>query len=324
MKILVISGFLGAGKTTFIKEMIRKSGIRPVILENEYGQTDLDSRELTGSSSSVEIMEFMEGCVCCSKKDTFANSLISISASLDPEYLVVEPTGVGMLGNILTNISKVEWEKISLLKPVVVLAPRAYYSNMTEYGSIYENQIKNATYIVFSKIENEDRDYIEQIKNEILKINPDAEITDTDYHNKDPQWFTKLLTGDELTKIAEDTEDNFSELDMYTLKRVKMDSPASLVKLLEMSVRGQLGELARIKGVVKCGDTWLRFDSADGLYSITGVQEEDPETQCVFIGNTIDRTKIDSMFVHTGLRRKNNIISQGLPISSPVLLKKQL
>ncbi len=113
-----------------------------------------------------------------------------------------------------------------------------------------------------------------------------------------------------------DTEDKSSELDMYTLKRVKMDSPASLVKLLEMSARGQLGELARIKGVVKCGDTWLRFDAADGLYSITGVQEKDPETQCVFIGNTIDRTKIDSMFVHTGLRRKNNIISLALPVSS--------
>ena len=83
-----------------------------------------------------------------------------------------------------------------------------------------------------------------------------------------------------------------------------------------MFLRGQLGELARIKEVVKCGDTWLGFDSADGLYSITGVQEKTPETQCVFIGNTIDRTKIDSMFVHTGLRRKNNIISQGLPISS--------
>ena len=322
MKILVISGFLGAGKTTFIKEMIRKSGIRPVILENEYGETDLDSRELSGSSSSVEVMEFMEGCVCCSKKDTFANSLISISASLDPEYLVVEPTGVGMLGNILANISKVEWEKISLLKPVVILSPRTYYSNMAEYGSICENQIRNAAYIVFSKIENEDRDFIEQIKKEVLKINPGAKITDTDYHDNDPQWFTKLLTGDELTDIAEDTKDNSSELDMYTLKRVKMDSPASLVKLLEMGVRGQLGELARIKGVVRCGDTWLRFDSADGLYSITGVQEEDPETQCVFIGNTIDRTKIDSMFVHTGLRRKNNITSPGLPISSPVLLKK--
>ncbi|SMC44361.1 GTPase, G3E family [Oscillospiraceae bacterium] len=322
MKILVISGFLGAGKTTFIKEMIRKSGIRPVILENEYGQTDLDSKELSGSSSSVEVMEFMEGCVCCSQKDTFANSLISISASLDPEYLVVEPTGVGKLGNILMNIKKVEWEKISLLKPVVILAPRTYYSNMAEYGSICENQIKNASYIVFSKIENEDRDYIAKIKEEVQKINPDAKILDTDYHRADPEWFKTLLTGESADNIVEDPEDMFSDLDMYTLKRVEMTSPSVLIQMLDMAVRGQLGDIARIKGIVKCGDTWLRFDAADGLYSITGVQEEAPETQCVFIGNTIDRTKIDSLFVHTGLRRKNNITSQGLPISSPVLLKK--
>ena len=96
MKILVVSGFLGAGKTTFIKELIRRTKKQPVILENEYGDNNLDSRSLSGGGA-LEILEFMEGCVCCTKKDSFVNTVLSISAAMDPEYLVIEPTGVGKL-----------------------------------------------------------------------------------------------------------------------------------------------------------------------------------------------------------------------------------
>ena len=88
MKVLIVSGFLGAGKTTFIKEAILRSGKKPVVLENEYGDTDLD-RQSIGQVGELEILEFMEGCVCCTKKDTFVNTVLTISAGLDPEYLIV-------------------------------------------------------------------------------------------------------------------------------------------------------------------------------------------------------------------------------------------
>ncbi|MBP5212138.1 MAG: GTP-binding protein, partial [Pyramidobacter sp.] len=73
MKILIISGFLGAGKTTFIKELIRRTGIRPVVLENEYGRNNIDALDLQQSqqdSGELKVLEFMEGCVCCTMKDS--------------------------------------------------------------------------------------------------------------------------------------------------------------------------------------------------------------------------------------------------------------
>ena len=88
MKVLIVSGFLGAGKTTFIKEAIVRSGKKPVVLENEYGDTDLDKQSI-GQAGKLEILEFMEGCVCCTKKDSFVNTILTISAGLDPEYLIV-------------------------------------------------------------------------------------------------------------------------------------------------------------------------------------------------------------------------------------------
>ena len=81
MKILIVSGFLGAGKTTFIKHLVRRSGIRPVIMENEYGQNDLDAEELEKSlpeKKDIKILEFMEGCVCCTMKDSFVNSVFTV------------------------------------------------------------------------------------------------------------------------------------------------------------------------------------------------------------------------------------------------------
>ena len=105
MKVLIVSGFLGAGKTTFIKELVRRSGTRPVIMENEYGENNLDARELSaiqsppptagaadaspspasGGGQEMKILEFMEGCVCCTMKDSFVNSVLTIFSGLAPE-----------------------------------------------------------------------------------------------------------------------------------------------------------------------------------------------------------------------------------------------
>ena len=136
MKILIISGFLGAGKTTFIKELIRRTGIRPVVLENEYGRNNIDALDLQQSqqnSGDLRVLEFMEGCVCCTMKDSFVNSVLTIFTGLTPDYLIVEPTGVGRLSNILENLRPLLHGGVSLLRPVVVLSPPTYQQNMAEW-----------------------------------------------------------------------------------------------------------------------------------------------------------------------------------------------
>ena len=96
MKILIVSGFLGAGKTTFIKEMSRKLDRDFVVMENEYGETNMDETFLQ-DNEKLNIWEMTEGCICCTMKADFASSILTIANTLDPEYLIVEPTGVGML-----------------------------------------------------------------------------------------------------------------------------------------------------------------------------------------------------------------------------------
>ena len=122
MKILIVSGFLGAGKTTFIKALAKHTGKDFAILENEYGTAGIDADRLRAEEgqSPVNIWEMTEGCICCSAKGDFSLSVLSIANTIDPEYLVIEPTGVGMLGNVLENVKKIEYQRISILSPVTI------------------------------------------------------------------------------------------------------------------------------------------------------------------------------------------------------------
>lgn len=299
MKILVVSGFLGAGKTTFIKELIKRTGREIAVLENEYGDTNLDSQDIQ-ESGELKVWEFAEGCVCCSKKDSFANTIIAVSASLDPEYLVVEPTGVGKLSNIMANIEKVSYEKIVPLKPLVVLAPVSYYENMAEYEELYTDQIAAAARVIYSKIENEDENYMAQVSSEIRKINKTAAISDTPYKSHDDSWWDEILsdTYDE-SDTADDGEDNDSDviplsakLEQVSFRDVSLTSVSELILLLEDVLRYELGNITRAKGVIKTGHDYVRFDLADRRYAISGADEA-IDNQAVFIGSAPDMSKLE-------------------------------
>lgn len=302
MKILVVSGFLGAGKTTFIKELIRRTKKQPVILENEYGDNNLDSRSLSGGGA-LEILEFMEGCVCCTKKDSFVNTVLSISAAMDPEYLVIEPTGVGKLGSILGSIRRIEYERIALLPSVLVLAPRSIDSYLKEFPEIYTDQIRHASKIVFSKSENESPDVLQRAIGQIRSLNDKAEIISSHYTTMSSAWWDALFEGSESAAKAveapeyrkrslgyslNDIAKNLGQPQQITLKNVALSSPAELIVLLEDVLRGRFGYIPRAKGVVLVGAEYLRFDLADNLYAIIGVDEKEPKSQCTFIGNRLD------------------------------------
>ncbi len=293
MKILIVSGFLGAGKTTFIKEMIRRSGVRPVIMENEYGENNLDARELgqnAPSKNEPKILEFMEGCVCCTMKDSFVNSVMTIFSGLNPEYLVIEPSGVGSLGNILENLKPLLHGNIETLKPVVVLTPRAFDANITEWTDLYKDQIANAGVVVFSKCESEDPAVIEKVASDIRNINPGAEIVTRHYTQQPDEWWSSLfaITADgETASVMTGAEDRFEQVSLHS---ACLERPAQLILLLEDCLRGELGHIVRAKGVLPIGDEMFRFDLADRQYVITG--DSEGETQCVFIGEKLNREVI--------------------------------
>ena len=302
MKILIVSGFLGAGKTTFIKELIHRSGIRPVVLENEYGDNSIDSRELRETvtddkqeGKSLEILEFMEGCVCCTMKDSFMNSVLTVFSGLNPGYLIIEPTGVGRLSNIINNLKPILHDNITLLKPVVIVAPRSFKQNMNSFPELYTDQVAGAQIVIFSKSEHEDAALLYQTETEIRRINPHAEIVSKHYSGQDDAWWQSFLELPAQPVSLTGSEGNDADIDQITLKNAKLDNPAQLIFLLEDCLRGELGMVVRAKGFLPVGEEFLRFDLADSLYAVSGYPQETNE--CVFIGKALK---------HEELRRRMN------------------
>ena len=309
MNILIVSGFLGAGKTTFIKELIRRTGTNPVILENEYGDNSIDARELRATASGekkLEVLEFMEGCVCCTMKDSFVNSVLTVFSGLSPEYLVIEPTGVGKLSNIINNLTPILHENITLLNPIAVIAPRSFDANMSEFGVLYRDQVANAKTVVFSKCENESPEIIKKTVAAIKDINPDAQIVSDHYTRQGDEWWRSVMApaGKEITTVLDSADTEF--FCQLTLNNARLDNPAQLVSLLEDCLRGELGLVARAKGTIPVGGESLRFDLADGLYTISGSYESDME----FDGNNADS---DGISVETDI---NSTYSDGISVET--------
>ncbi len=297
MKILVVSGFLGAGKTTFIKELIKRTGIHPVILENEYGQNNLDSRDLA-KEKDLQVVEFMEGCVCCTTRDGFINSVLTVSAALDPDYLIVEPSGIGRLSNIIGSLNKVEYERIQILRPVVIVSLKSLHQNSIKWPEIFCDQIKAAEILFLSKTENSSKEELEAAVNHILSVNPSISIIREHYTKADGSIWNSLLELKSKTSDLEacDSRESIQQISVYD---AHLDHPGELVMLLEKIARGLFGDVVRAKGVLSVGNTLLRFDLADGLYAVSG--SEDKKIQCTFIGNVIDAEYLCNSFNATVL-----------------------
>lgn len=299
MKILVVSGFLGAGKTTFIQELVRRTGRDFAIYENEYGQADIDARRLR-QDSDLKVWESTENCICCSGKQDFATSVLTISNTIDPEYLIVEPTGVAKLQSILDNVNQVAWERISLLAPVTVVDAVSWQNQRTDFPEIFDNQLSAAASVVISKLAPGSEDAAEPIKQLVSEMNPQAEvIAKSSYADIPDEWWNALLTralDGSVLKDAADDEDDGPDLETMALTHAELPSPTHLIWLLDATSAGVFGKLARAKGTLSCGNQWVKFDLVERAWAITG-DEPQEESRCVFIGRDLLRHGIREVFV---------------------------
>ena len=207
MKILIVSGFLGAGKTTFIKRLARNVDQRFAILENEYGAAGIDGARLGQNRQGTQknVWEMTEQCICCIGKKDFAASVLTIANVVDPEYLIVEPTGVGSLARIIENLRQIEYERIQLLSPVTIVDVYSYRRYMAEYPELYQDQIRSADTIIVSKTEACQAEEKQRIQKFLQEINSQAKII-TYYA------FAERLEISSVQKDSSQPETSFSNL----------------------------------------------------------------------------------------------------------------
>lgn len=295
MNIFVISGFLGAGKTTFIKTLSEKTGKEFAVMENEYGETGIDGALL--KQDRLKVWELTEGCICCSLKSDFASSILTIANTLNPEYLIVEPTGVGLLSAVLHNIGKIEYNRIRLLEPVTVVDVHCVDHYLKEFMDIYTDQLKNTQRILLSKIENISAEDLSRVSALIRTVNPDAEILNTPYQNQPMEWWEKLLQTplNKQQAIALLPQDLAPDLENIGITDITVDTVNDLLELLVSLLRGYFGRVYRAKGFVPIDGQWTKFDIVDRQYTVS-VCDPMPESKAVIIGQKLDRERLRKAF----------------------------
>ena len=305
MKILIISGFLGAGKTTFIQSLVKETGKDFAILENEYGAENIDSQRF--DDRKINIWELTENCICCSGKADLANSVLTIANAIDPEYLIIEPTGVGKLSNIITNLQKIQYEKISILFPITIVDINSVHQYSKEYADLYLDQIENSGTLILSKSENFSNDEKQEVKNYLRTINKSCTIFTEHYSSFENTDWLNLLNKDLAGQVIKEEREAIL-LDSFALNAVYMDDLTTLIFFLEQLVRNEFGKIVRAKGQLKVQEEYLQFDVSNNRYSITNF-DGNTEGKVVFIGENIDRIKIRRNFTgkYKGVKLKKII-----------------
>ena len=215
-RIDIISGFLGAGKTTLIKKLISEAykGEKVVLIENEFGEIGIDGGFL--KDAGIEITEMNSGCICCSLVGDFGKALCKVIAELSPDRIVIEPSGVGKLSDVIAAVKNANAEGAVLGGYATVVDAKKCKMYMKNFGEFFGNQVENANAIVLSHTKGLSDARLSECVEILRNHNPKASIITTDFSELSAEDILKAMENasefeKELEKLKEETEHHHHE-----------------------------------------------------------------------------------------------------------------
>ena len=201
IKVDIFSGFLGAGKTTLIKKLIDEAykGEKVVLIENEFGEIGIDGGFL--KDAGVEINEMNSGCICCSLVGDFGKALEKVVSDFHPDRILIEPSGVGKLSDIIKAVEDLDMEDVQLNGFTTVADAKKAKIYMKNFGEFYNNQIEHASSIVLSHTKGMDAEKLDKTVELLRERNPHAVIITTDWDALDGK---QILSAMERRDTIED------------------------------------------------------------------------------------------------------------------------
>ena len=197
IKVDIISGFLGAGKTTLIKKLFKTgfNGEKVVLIENEFGEIGIDGSFL--KEVGIDIKEINSGCICCSLVGDFSKSMEEVINKFNPNRIIIEPSGVGKLSDIIKAVENLKLDLVlNIVATVVDGAKCKIY--MKNFGEFFNNQVEDAKSIIISKVENLEDEKIIEVYNLLKNKNPNANIILTSLPNVDEKKLLEVLEKNAL------------------------------------------------------------------------------------------------------------------------------
>ena len=325
-KVDIISGFLGAGKTTFIKKLIEDvfPGERLVLIENEFGEIGIDGGFL--KDAGVEITEMNSGCICCTLVGDFSKALQKVLVDYTPDRVIIEPSGVGKLSDVVKAIEGVKDEAdIEIDGRITVVDGKKAKIYLKNFGEFFNNQVEHASTIVISRTQMMTDEKVEECVHMLREKNAEATIISTPWEELGKDAVLHALQhGAEIEGILEEhahehddhehhhhhddecgcghhhdhhhhhADEVFTSWGRETIKKFTREG---LEKMLEsLSASEEYGVILRAKGMLPAEDgTWIYFDMVP---EETEIREGSPEYTgrlCV-IGSKLNEEKLPKLF----------------------------
>lgn len=328
-KIDIISGFLGAGKTTFIKKMLEEvfTGEKIVLIENEFGEIGIDGGFL--KDSGIEISEMNSGCICCSLVGDFGRNLREVQERFHPDRILIEPSGVGKLSDVMKSVKDVEQDQdVKLNGLITVVNTLKAMKQMRAFGEFFNNQLEYASTIVLSRTQKAEPEQLEAVVKAVRERNPKAAVITTPWDEIEGKQIYKLI---EQQKSLEEelleeqkhhhvhhhehdenctcgchdhdhphdhhhhhADEVFTSWGVETPRKFTEDVIAHAMKAF--CETEEYGGILRAKGMVPAEDgTWIYFDMVDGEYELRSGEPDYTGRLCV-IGTDLQEEKLAQLF----------------------------
>lgn len=335
IKVNIISGFLGSGKTTFIKRLIKAyKGEKIAILENEFGEIGIDGDIIRGDG--YEVVELASGCICCSMKLDFEDAIVRIASDMKPERIIIEPTGIGLLSEIKGILSKPKFDGILTLQGAATIVDAVDFEEQLEvFGEFFTDQIANADAVVLSKVQQSDIAMARKCAQKIKEFNLLAPVVEDDWdclsendarliaEGRFGRVFGKMfqvfpqesashcdcgheaydetggcscsMHGGDSKRGGRLSTDGFASISIFPTAPC---CETELTRKLEIMKAGGLGEVVRGKGLISSGSGMIEFSYVNGRYEMLGCRYQcSPETaRLCIIGRGLDEEKIRNLF----------------------------
>jgi len=314
VKIDIISGFLGAGKTTLIKKLINEklNKEKIVIIENEFGQVGIDGQLL--KNASIEVKEINSGCICCTLVDDFEKAIAEIMHAFGPDRIIIEPSGVGKLSDVIKacETAKAKIKDLLIINAVItVVDVHRYKLYLPNFSEFYKNQIKHAKTIILSKTATAKQEIISDVANSIRSLNPAANIITTDWDKLEADKILAVAEQDvaislehqmkDIKKVILKRHSHYHHADevfeVWSAETPRIFSKNELKDMLgSLNDESAFGLVLRGKGILQTDDgRWLQFDYLPGEVIVNETDADYSGRLCI-IGSKLKKDMLKELF----------------------------
>lgn len=318
-KVDIISGFLGAGKTTLIKKMLEEKlhTEKVVIIENEFGEVGIDGSVL--KNSGIEVREINSGCICCTLVGDFTRAIQEVIMKYTPDRIIIEPSGVGKLSDVIKACDTPKLQQMLTLNMLIaVVDALKYQMYKLNFGEFFENQINHAKTIILSRSQKVENKKLEAIAASIRESNPSANIITTPWEALPSAHIISVAEQDTSVSLVHQLTDTHvhhkdckcgchhehshnhsaSEVfDVWGVETPKIFEEKELnAKLKALENEKLFGAILRAKGILQLAQNkWVQFDYVPGEFDIKNTNANYTGSLCI-IGKNLKKDELYNLF----------------------------